>query len=62
MDGIDNYKKWCKENKGKYWIAEELSGFEFATEPWEGQFSYKATGEYVQYRNGEWVPARQAGC
>lgn len=62
MKGLDNYKKWCEENKGKYWLPDEPCTIEFATEPWEGQFKYTCNGEFVQYRNGTWEPARQAGC
>ena len=62
MRGLESYKEWCKENAGKYWIADEPCDIKFATEPWEGQFSYTSTGEFVQYRNGTWIPARQAGC
>lgn len=58
----DNFKKWSKENPSLGYTPTEPTKLEFATEPWEGQFSYTNAGEYVQYRNGTWVPARQAGC
>jgi len=55
MEGLDNYRKWCKENQGKYWVSDEPLTGNFALSPWEGEFSYNNVGEYVQYRNGEWV-------
>ena len=62
MKGIDSYTKWQQENKGKYWVSTEPCTIEFATEPWDGQFSYTSTGKFVQYKNGNWIPARPAGC
>lgn len=49
------YNKWSKENQGKYWVPDEPCTYEFALSPWEGEYSYNSVGEYVQYRNGEWV-------
>ena len=61
MNG-DSFSKWAKENPSLGYTPTEPTDMKFATEPWEGQFSYTNAGEYVQYRNGTWVPARQAGC
>ena len=55
MDGLDNYRKWCKENQGKYWVPDEPLTGGLATSPWEGEFSHNLIGEYVQYRNGAWI-------
>ena len=48
----DNFKKWSKQNPTVGYTPTEPTKLEFATEPWEGQFSYTNAGEYVQYRNG----------
>jgi len=55
------YEKWCKENAGKYWVSAEPCPYTFATSPWEGEYSFNNVGEYVQYRNGEWVKVNEAG-
>ena len=55
MEGLDNYREWCKANAGKYWVSDEPSTGNFATEPWEGQIGYNNVGQVVQYRNGGWV-------
>jgi hypothetical protein len=55
MNGDTEYNKWSKENAHKYWVPDEPLTGGFAISPWEGEFSYNLKGEYVQYRNGEWV-------
>ena len=55
MKGNEAYDKFCKENAGKYWVSTEPCPYEFALSPWEGEFSYNNVGDYVQYRNGEWI-------
>lgn len=55
MINDDAYNKWSKENGHKYWVPNEPCTYEFAISPWEGEYSYNSVGEYVQYRNGEWV-------
>lgn len=62
MRGLQSYREWCEENKDRHWVSTETCTIEFAQEPWEGQFSYTSTGEFVQYRNGTWISARPAGC
>lgn len=54
MQGNNDYLKWSRENAGKYWVPTEPCTHEFATSPWEGEYSFNNVGEYVQYRNGEW--------
>lgn len=60
MIGDTEYAKWSKENAHKYWVATEPCPYKFASSPWEGEFSYTSTGEYVQYRNGDWVKVNDA--
>ncbi|MDC1281552.1 hypothetical protein N8Z09_02740 [Methylophilaceae bacterium] len=55
------HEEWSKNNTIGL-VPEEPTNIKFATEPWEGQFGLNNVGEYVQYKNGTWVPARQAGC
>lgn len=56
MDGLDNYRNWCKENAGKYWVPTEPCEYTFATSPWEGEISVDNVGKIVQYLGGEWQP------
>jgi hypothetical protein len=58
MLGNKKYDEWCKENAGKYWVPTEPLTGDFALSPWEGEFSYTLNGDYVQYRNGEWVKVK----
>ena len=59
MKGNKSYSEWSKEKQGKYWIASEPLTGEFALSPWEGEFSFNNVGEYVQYRNGEWIKVNE---
>jgi hypothetical protein len=60
MDGLKEYSEWSKANAGKYWIPDEPLTHDFPTSPWEGEFSYTSNGDYVQYRNGEWVEVKSS--
>ena len=55
MKGLEKYNEWCKANAGKHWVPSEPLTHDFALSPWEGEYSYNSRGEYVQYRNGEWI-------
>ena len=59
MKGNKSYSEWSKENQGKYWIPSEPLTDDFALSPWEGEFSFNNVGEYVQYRNGEWIKVNE---
>ena len=58
MKGLEKYNEWCKDNAGKYWVSTEPCPYEFALSPWEGEYSYNSVGEYVQYRNEEWIKVK----